>query len=843
MIDFTKFIKDDARKKETNPIELFYTLPKSEKSVGDLWFPQGEALKAWDEQRNKNDVLINLDTGGGKTLLGLLIAQAIVNEGNKRVIYLCSNNQLVSQVKEKAGDYNLKVTTYTGKEKYSDFGYTKGENPLITSYHTLFNGRSVFLNDEIDALIFDDAHTVQNILRGQFTLRIENEEVFEGAYIKICELFSEYYKTVNRDGTFRDIVDGNDDTVLFVPTFVWKFYIDEIKQILFNSDIQDSRNGFAWEFLKDNLDMCSAFISSREIEIAPLLPPTHTIGYFGKKTRRIYLSATLNNMDEFYKTFGKIPDLVIAPTNSAGKCERMILMPKLSPYCDNSFEWVNKAIEGHKTLIITPTKQKAKKWRGLYLQAEEDVTQESINRFKESSDNEKLILTSRYDGIDFPEDTCRCLVVDDLPSGMNLIDKFLHKHLSLVNVLKTAIASRVMQAMGRTTRGVKDFSVVLICGEELEKWLINSKNREAISSFICQQMSLGDLISKDLDSIDKFCDTVNAFFNRDKGWVDTYNHMVKVDSVTRKSNADDESEKQILSIAKAEKEFSSKLWDREYDKAAKILENTLKDAFKFNQKLGHWYEHWIGLCYNLSGNNDAAAKYYKSAGDGERQLGRYINLEIKNAPEDRFIVSEQVRRILELFVADGKISLKAIADFKLKTNNINADASSGNFEQSICELGKYLGYISTRPDNVNGTGPDILWQPPNDDYSWLIFEAKNEKKDGGTIYKKDITKMSDHVNWTKSNYTVKAFYKILLTNCKLMSDKANPDDDIYVIDIDEINSIRNKLVSCIEKLADKGPSEYEKRLLLGLEESMLQWENIFDSCEKVKAIDLPKVST
>ncbi len=842
MIDFTKFMTGNSGSKETDPIKLFYSLPKVENSVGDLWFPQGEALKAWSEKRDNNDILINLDTGGGKTLIGLLIAQSIVNEGNKKVIYLCSNNQLVSQVKEKAESYNLKVTTYTGKEKFSDFGYASGESPLITSYHALFNGWSVFLNDDIDALIFDDAHTVQNIFRSQFSLYIENCDYFKSAYERICELLFDYYKSVNRDSTFKDITSGSDDTVIFVPTFLWTFHLDKIKQILYESNIQDSNNRFAWEFLKDNLDVCSAYISMSGIEITPLLPPTDNLPYFSKQVRRIYLSATLNNIDEFYKTFGKKPDLTISPPNSAGKCERMILMPKLSQYCNDSFEWVKKAIESRKTLIITPTKPKARKWRELYEQeADVEITHNVINNFKESKGNDKLILTSRYDGIDFPEDTCRCLVVDGLPSGMNLIDKFLWRHLSLSNVLKTAIASRVMQALGRTTRGVKDYSVVLLCGADLEQWLINSKNRESISNFVCQQLSLGDLITKDLDSVEKLCESVNAFFERNKSWIDTYNHMVKVDSVMHITQKDDNLHGQVLLIAEAEKKFSNKLWGRDFEKAARILENALDTAFKFDKKLGHWYQHWIGFSYKLAGNVEAAAKYYIMAGEGERLIGRYFDLE-GNYDDTNKVITEQVIRILKMFMIDGKIDRRAIAEFKTRTGNISVDATYANFEQSICELGTYLGYISTRPDNKYDTGPDNLWQPIDNEYSYLIFEDKNEKKDNGVIYKKDVTKIADHVNWTARNTDVKRYYKILITDCKLISDKANPDEDIYVISIDEFKKVRDKLIGIIEKLTEKAPSEYERKLLYDLEEAKIDWGNIMDSFEKELAIDLPIVN-
>ena len=46
---------------------------------------------------NDRDIVIKLNTGGGKTLVGLLIAQAIINERQGPVLYLCPTGQLQGQ--------------------------------------------------------------------------------------------------------------------------------------------------------------------------------------------------------------------------------------------------------------------------------------------------------------------------------------------------------------------------------------------------------------------------------------------------------------------------------------------------------------------------------------------------------------------------------------------------------------------------------------------------------------------------------------------------------------------------------------------------------------------------
>lgn len=68
-------ITPKKRSKETNPLKIFETLTLRG-TVENIWDPQSEALRSWDAVRQKKDVAIEMNTGGGKTLIGVLIAQS-----------------------------------------------------------------------------------------------------------------------------------------------------------------------------------------------------------------------------------------------------------------------------------------------------------------------------------------------------------------------------------------------------------------------------------------------------------------------------------------------------------------------------------------------------------------------------------------------------------------------------------------------------------------------------------------------------------------------------------------------------------------------------------------------
>ena len=77
----------------TDPRDIFSALP--DKPWPRLRPEQGEVLKQWYARRHEQDLVIKQNTGGGKTLVGLLIGQSTMNEGVGRVVYLVPDSYLI----------------------------------------------------------------------------------------------------------------------------------------------------------------------------------------------------------------------------------------------------------------------------------------------------------------------------------------------------------------------------------------------------------------------------------------------------------------------------------------------------------------------------------------------------------------------------------------------------------------------------------------------------------------------------------------------------------------------------------------------------------------------------
>lgn len=105
----------DTAAKPVDPLKVFKQ-STLRGSIENIWEPQAEALRGWHAHRDKPDVVVEMNTGGGKTLVGLLMARSLVNVTNERVLYVVANNQLVeSPVSSLANpDHDLDVIELSG---------------------------------------------------------------------------------------------------------------------------------------------------------------------------------------------------------------------------------------------------------------------------------------------------------------------------------------------------------------------------------------------------------------------------------------------------------------------------------------------------------------------------------------------------------------------------------------------------------------------------------------------------------------------------------------------------------------------------------------------------------
>jgi len=107
--DFTKLSSGSAIAGITEPATLFDALPNKAEGYGYLRAVQKTVLDAWYLRRDDRDVVIKTNTGGGKTIVGLLMLQSSLNEKKGPAVYLAPEPHLAQRVRSEAANLGLTV--------------------------------------------------------------------------------------------------------------------------------------------------------------------------------------------------------------------------------------------------------------------------------------------------------------------------------------------------------------------------------------------------------------------------------------------------------------------------------------------------------------------------------------------------------------------------------------------------------------------------------------------------------------------------------------------------------------------------------------------------------------
>ena len=695
-MDLSKLpIKPTKRSLATSPRDIFKSLTLRG-SIQNIWEPQAEALSGWEQKRNSPDVVIQMNTGGGKTLVGLLIAQSLVNETKGKVLYVCPTNQLVEQVESKAAECGISVATYMRRQWTNENIYDASLGPCITNYAAVFNGRSIFSDHEIRGIIFDDAHVAGNFIRGQFTLRLAQDHP---AFAEVAQPFRGHFARDGQTQQFEDACSGDWFTLLFVPSFEVSANAPRMRRILTQHGIQTGDQRFPWEYLKDQLQHCAVFISGSGIEITPVLLPVPTLPYFRANVRRVYLTATMPSQVEFLRTFGVDKIERIIPGGKSGEAQRQFLFLYGADDEERRTSAL-KLVERKKACIIAPSDRAANEWCPPAAKFDRAQGNATIRAFAKAKTPEKLALAARYDGIDLPGDACRILIISGLPIGEMLIDRFIDQTLRIERLRTVHTATRLVQAIGRIFRSNTDHGAVLITSHDLERWFADPQNLKYMPALLQQQIKLGIELQRMVEQENAtFADLLDAVLAGRKDWDKLY-----AEHVGSFETHDQSPEPEwFIRLVAQERSAFDKLWKGNHVAAAKEYSSIADDAESQDARLSAWYRHWEGLAFSLAGDKTAATRAYLRAANERSELGRPVVKEGVIVEGGSVRPSVQAKRIAKLFEQRGTKVPKEIS--QIKTDLVYRKPTNP-VEEALRNLGELIGLVATRPEK--DAVPDLM---------------------------------------------------------------------------------------------------------------------------------------
>ncbi|EAV3626429.1 DEAD/DEAH box helicase, partial [Salmonella enterica] len=192
MLNFDKIGVGNVANTALPPREIFQALPKKDNLK--FQYPrdvQSEVWSKWFEKRNDNNIVIKMNTGGGKTIVGLILLKSCLNEKKGPAVYVVPDNYLVKQVIDEGNKLGIGVTN-----DEESMGFLTGKDILVINIYKLINGRSKFgVGDEgkkisIGSIIIDDAHACMNTVESQFTIKIKFNDNKGSLYKSFLNLFA-----------------------------------------------------------------------------------------------------------------------------------------------------------------------------------------------------------------------------------------------------------------------------------------------------------------------------------------------------------------------------------------------------------------------------------------------------------------------------------------------------------------------------------------------------------------------------------------------------------------------------------------------------------------------------
>jgi hypothetical protein len=328
MIDFNRLSRPKATAAPLDPAEIFAKTPNLNNAPNSLWTGQAEALKSWHCQRGNEDVAILLNTGAGKSIVGVLIAQSLVNEQIGPVVFACSTIDLVSQTARECDRLGIAYTKRVEGGFTNDL-FETGKAFCITTYQALFASITTFTGEKKPAaVIFDDAHVAEHMIRDAFTIQI-SKKAFPRLHADIIDIVRPEFEKINKGDHFSYVLDDVGQQVVTMCPPATAFHCKEqiVQAIKRTPNLkQTAPLYFPFVHLMAHIRHCAIFVSSAAIEITPPFIPTGAFEFLGNGVRRVYLSATLEFETDFVRGFGRKSAVKIAPENDAGNGERLILL-------------------------------------------------------------------------------------------------------------------------------------------------------------------------------------------------------------------------------------------------------------------------------------------------------------------------------------------------------------------------------------------------------------------------------------------------------------------------------------------------------------------------------------
>lgn len=811
------------------PEQLHRNLPRGPKAVPGLWTHQGDVLRAWHaEHQDSSDVALELPTGTGKTLPGLLIAEWVRLTRNRHVIYACPTQQLARQVFETARREGIAGSLLVGSHRdWPDDhhqAYVTADRIAITTYSSVFN---ISPKLEVPELaVFDDAHSGEQYVAGAYSVEIVRA-VDEDTYSQVLAVLAPALDGIFIQRLENEVPDlaAQRQVRLVIPAQE-DFLIRSLHQVLSRALTGDQ--SYRFSMIRSGLASCQVYINHAGILIRPLIPPTHENPILREARQRIYLSATLGHCGELERAFGRksivrlpLPDTSRTPRSG----RRFFVFADLVKDQGSDSVTVEVARLARKALVIAPNRKLA---NDLSIKISNHVgpcfdsqnVDEALEQFGKATSG-VCGLANRYDGIDLPGEACRLVVLEGLPDRTTLLERFLSGRARAATALAERVRTRVIQGAGRCTRGPGDLAVVVVRGPDLTKYLLNPRTREVMDPEIQAEIQFG--IDNGRIETSELIANVSVFLDQGETWLHQAEDIITDLRQSTRPVHPEGSEALALS-ASLEVEASSEAWSGRWEEASRILQlaaTALGEGCDSTRGYRAMLLYLAGVWSHRAGTaqND----------DELMRVGRALVRRADQAARPAQWVKEMRRLSDEAIISVNPVdeaATRSVARELLKTTSAKqqsmadrmlaglSQAEPSRYEPALSDLGSMIGAKAFKPQ---GDGRcDSVWRWNND--LWVAVEAKSGHRPGKLIPHRDIRQANDQLRLLREDLGASAIPEgsvtLLVSPRRLIQPSAigSAEPHLFLVSPEEVVSVAEAAASAWKELLGRRQSLDEPSL-------------------------------
>lgn len=793
-LDFGQLSKKSVADTATEPRRIFTALPGRDAKYSRPWDVQSQVWESWHARRDESDLLVKMNTGGGKTVVGLVMLKSCLNEGAGPAVYLTPDIYLADQVRAEADALGIETVDDPRAARF-----LSGKAILVTYIHKLINGLSVFgvLGNNrpvisIGSLLVDDTHACVATLEDQFTLTIKRDHA---AYIPLVELFDDALRDQSPSG-FRDLLENQAGTALRIPYWAWADRQEQVLNVLHPHRASDEFK-FVWPLIRDVLHISDAAVTYREVEIKPPCPPIDRIPSLLGAKRRIYLTATLADDSILVTHFGADSETIatlITPETADDLGDRMILTP-LDTHPQTSevavLDFLVQQAKTHNVVVIVPSRRRVEFWRDVADAVYDSKTIHDGVRALRDGRVGLVILLNKYDGIDLPGDACRILALDGLPEAYGALDQIEAVSLDETDAMITRQLQRIEQGMGRGVRSSDDYCVVLLLGSRLTQRIHQAGGSQKFSPATRAQLDLSDKMAEMLHGkpFAEIGAVIDQCLNRDPGWVAASRDAV--DGVQYEKSGT------VSDIAVAQREAFALAQLGRYRDAREKMSAAITAAGSDIRYRGWLKQRAAGYFHHI--DPAAAQQLQKSAQQDNSSL-----LRPRDGVEYQRLssISDQARHASEFLSSQYKDGNELIVGVAAILDDLVPDPDQAailRFEQAMMDLGLHIGLAAQRPERDTGEGPDVLWSMG--ELKYLVIECKSGVI-ADVIYRHDSEQLSHSMDWFSEKYDQScSSTPLLIHKSTVLHHRASARQGTQVVTFDRLSELREAVRKFAASLA------------------------------------------